>query len=225
MFNIDTILFEALGYKMSLLELLAVFTGLVSVWFAARANILTWLFALVNAVLFFVLFYQVNLYSAMALQVFFFCNALYGWYNWRRDSRGVMKPVTLLLHKHRVLWLAAIMAGMIALGTVMARVHLWLPDLFPEKATFIYTDAMIAVMSIAASVLLAKLKLENWILWILVNMMSIVMYAMKGVMLVSLQYLFFLFMATYGLLEWRKKVENLIRPLPDVKSKEGRLKL
>jgi len=136
-----------------------------------------------------------------------------------------MKPVTLLLHKHRVLWLAAIMAGMIALGTVMARVHLWLPDLFPEKATFIYTDAMIAVMSIAASVLLAKLKLENWILWILVNMMSIVMYAMKGVMLVSLQYLFFLFMATYGLLEWRKKVENLIRPLPDVKSKEGRLKL
>ncbi len=106
----------------------------------------------------------------------------------------------------------------------MARVHLWLPDLFPEKATFIYTDAMIAVMSIAASVLLAKLKLENWILWILVNMMSIVMYAMKGVMLVSLQYLFFLFMATYGLLEWRKKVENLIRPLPDLKSKEGRLK-
>ena len=70
MFNVDTILFEALGYRMSLLELLAVLTGLASVWLAARANILTWLFALVNAVLFFVLFYQVNLYSAMALQVF-----------------------------------------------------------------------------------------------------------------------------------------------------------
>jgi nicotinamide mononucleotide transporter len=208
MFNIDTILFEALGYRMSLLELLAVITGLASVWFAARANILTWFFALVNAVLFFVLFYQVNLYSAMALQVFFFCNALYGWYNWRRDSRGEKKPVTLLRHKQRVVWLAAIMAGMIILGTVMARVHIWLPDLFPEKATFIYTDAMIAVMSIAASVLLAKLRLENWILWILINMMSIVMYAMKGVMLVSLQYMFFLVMATYGLLEWRKKVKK-----------------
>jgi len=209
MFNIDTILFEALGYRMSLLELLAVITGLTSVWFAARANILTWLFALVNAVLFFVLFYQVNLYSAMALQVFFFCNALYGWYNWRRDSRGIMKPVTLLLHKQRVLWLAAIMAGMIALGTVMARVHLWLPDLFPEKATFIYTDAMIAVMSIAASLLLAKLKLENWILWILINMMSIVMYAMKGVMLVSLQYVIFLVIAVYGLVMWKQKVSIL----------------
>ena len=62
MFNIDTILFEALGYRMSLLELLAVLTGLAAVWLAARSNILTWLFALVNAILFFILFYQVNLY-------------------------------------------------------------------------------------------------------------------------------------------------------------------
>jgi nicotinamide mononucleotide transporter len=206
MFNIDTILFEALGYRMSLLELLAVLTGLAAVWLAARANILTWLFALVNAVLFFILFYQVNLYSAMALQVFFFCNALYGWYNWQQSESGDKKPVTMLPHKQRVIWLAVIMLGAMALGTVMSRIHLWLPDLFPERATFIYTDAMIAVMSIAASVLLAKLRLENWILWILVNLMSVAMYAMKGVMLVSLQYVIFLLMASYGFVEWKKKV-------------------
>jgi len=88
----------------------------------------------------------------------------------------------------------------------MSRVHIWLPDLFPERATFVYTDAMIAVMSIVASLLLAKLRLENWILWILVNLMSVVMYAMKGVMLVSLQYVIFLFMASYGLVEWKKRV-------------------
>jgi nicotinamide mononucleotide transporter len=206
MFNLDTILFEALGYRMSLLELLAVLTGLAAVWLAARTNILTWLFALVNAILFFVLFYQVSLYSAMALQVFFFCNALYGWYNWRRREGDDKTPVTLLIHKQRVIWLAVVMLGAIALGTVMSRVHIWLPDLFPERATFVYTDAMIAVMSIVASLLLAKLRLENWILWILVNLMSVVMYAMKGVMLVSLQYVIFLFMASYGLVEWKKRV-------------------
>ena len=65
---------------------------------------------------------------------------------------------------------------------------------------------MIAVMSIVASLLLAKLKLENWILWILVNLMSVAMYAMKGVMLVSIQYVIFLVMATYGFVEWRRKV-------------------
>ncbi len=208
MFDINTILFEALGYRMSLLELLAALTGLTAVWLAARSNILTWLFALINAVLFFILFYQVNLYSAMALQVFFFCNAVYGWYNWRQSDSGDKKPVTVLIHKQRVIWLAVIMLGAIALGTVMSRIHLWLPDLFPERATFVYTDAMVAVMSIAASVLLAKLKLENWILWILVNLSSVAMYAMKGVMLVSLQYVIFLFMASYGFVEWKKKVSS-----------------
>jgi nicotinamide mononucleotide transporter len=208
MFDINTILFEALGYRMSLLELLATLTGLCAVWLAARSNILTWPFALVNAVLFFILFYQVNLYSAMALQVFFFCNALYGWYNWRRSETGDKKPVTLLIHKHRVIWLAVIMLGAFALGTVMTRIHLWLPDLFPERATFVYTDAMIAVMSIVASLLLAKLKLENWILWILINLMSVAMYAMKGVMLVSIQYVIFLIMASYGFVEWKKKVSQ-----------------
>lgn len=194
---------------MSLLELLAVLTGLAAVWLAARSNILTWLFALVNAILFFVLFYQVNLYSAMALQVFFFCNALYGWYNWRRSESDDKTPVTMLIHKQRVIWLAVVLLGAIALGTVMSRIHIWLPDFFPERATFVYTDAMIAVMSIVASLLLAKLKLENWILWILINLMSVVMYAMKGVMFVSLQYVIFLFMASYGLIEWRKNVRNL----------------
>lgn len=206
MFNIDTILFEALGYRMSLLELLATLTGLAAVWLAARSNILTWLFALVNAVLFFILFYQVNLYSAMALQVFFFCNALYGWYNWQQSENGDKKPVTMLIHKQRVIWLAVIILGAFALGTVMTRIHIWLPDLFPERASFVYTDAMIAVMSIVASLLLAKLKLENWILWILVNLMSVAMYTMKGVMLVSIQYVIFLVMATYGFVEWKRKV-------------------
>jgi len=206
MFDINNIIFEAWGYRMSLLELLATLTGLAAVWFAARSNILTWLFALVNAVLFFILFYQVNLYSAMALQVFFFCNALYGWYNWRRSRNGDQTPVTMLRHKQRVIWVAVIILGTIALGTIMSRIHLWLPDLFPDRATFIYTDAMIAVMSIVASLLLAKLRLENWILWILVNLMSVAMYAMKGVMLVSLQYVIFLFMASYGLVEWKRRV-------------------
>jgi len=209
MFDINTIIFEALGYRMSLLELLATLTGLAAVWLAARSNILTWLFALINAVLFFILFYQVNLYSAMALQIFFFCNAMYGWYNWRRHEGGEKKHVTMLSHKQRVLWLVVIMLGSMSLGTVMSRIHLWLPDLFPERATFVYTDAMIAVMSIVASLLLAKLKLENWILWILVNLMSVAMYAMKGVMLVSVQYVIFLFMATYGLIEWRRKVSGI----------------
>ena len=206
MFNIDTILFELLGYRMSLLELLAVLTGLAAVWYAARANIITWVFAIVNAALFFLLYYQVNLYSAMILQFFFFFNAIYGWFNWKRQATNGDEPVTLLTHKGRVLWVVAVIGVAFAMGMVMSRIHLWLPDLFPVRATFVYTDAMIAVMSISASLLCARLKLENWILWILVNIMSIAMYAMRGIMLVSVQYIIFLAMAIYGFIQWKRKV-------------------
>ncbi|MDZ7635399.1 MAG: nicotinamide riboside transporter PnuC [Bacteroidales bacterium] len=210
MFNIDTTLFELLGYRMSLLEMLAVLTGLAAVWFAARANIITWIFALINAVLF---FHPLRTYqgetsdSAMVLQLFFFCNAVYGWFNWRRQSSNGDEPVTLLNHKGRVLWVVGVIGGAFAMGMVMSRIHLWLPDLFHVRATFVYTDAMIAVMSIAASLLCARLKLENWILWILVNIMSIAMYSMRGIMLGSVQYIiFFLAMAIYGFIQWQRKI-------------------
>jgi nicotinamide mononucleotide transporter len=65
---------------------------------------------------------------------------------------------------------------------------------------------MIAVMSIVASLLCARLKLENWILWILVNIMSIAMYSMRGIMLVSVQYVIFLAMAVYGFIQWKRKI-------------------
>ena len=65
---------------------------------------------------------------------------------------------------------------------------------------------MIAVMSIVASLLCARLKLENWILWILVNIMSIAMYAMRGIMLVSVQYIIFLAIAIYGFIQWKRKL-------------------
>ncbi len=206
MLSIDTVLFELFGYRMSLLELLAVLTGLSATWYAARANIITWIFAVINAVLFFMLYYQVNLYSAMSLQFFFFGNAIYGWFNWKRQGSSGDEVVTLLSHKGRVIWVAALIIAALGLGTVMGRIHIWLPDLFPERATFVYTDAMIAVMSIGASLLCARLKLENWILWILVNIMSIALYSIKGIMLVSVQYVIFLMMAIYGFTHWQKKI-------------------
>lgn len=206
MFSVNHIILEILGYRMSLLELLAVLTGLAATWYAARANIITWIFAVINAVLFFMLYYQVNLYSAMTLQLFFFGNAFYGWFNWKRQGGNGNEPVTLLTHKARVFWAAAIILLSLAMGTVMGRIHLWLPELFPVRATFVYTDAMIAIMSISASLLCARLKLENWVLWIILNVMSIAMYAMRGIMLVSVQYVIFLAMAIYGFIQWKRKV-------------------
>jgi len=76
--SIENICCTLLGYSLSYVELVGTVTGLVSVWLAARANILTWPVGIINVLAFFILFYQVRLYSDMALQVYFLATTIYG---------------------------------------------------------------------------------------------------------------------------------------------------
>src|SRR3990170_8628991 len=87
-FDIQNILFEFLGYKMSYLEFFGTIAGAVAVWLSARANIWSWPIGIINVVLFFFLFYQVQLYPDMFLQVFFFVTNLLGWWRWAHPKTG-----------------------------------------------------------------------------------------------------------------------------------------
>ena len=84
--SLNQTLVEVLGYPLSFLELFGTLTGLVTVWLAARAHILTWPTGLINNLAFFLIFYQVQLYSDMLLQIYFFVISLYGWWYWQRSQ-------------------------------------------------------------------------------------------------------------------------------------------
>ncbi len=81
-FDIDSIFFEMWGYPMSYLEFFGTIAGAVAVWLAARANIWSWPIGLINVTLFFFLFFQVQLYPDMFLQIFFFVTNVIGWWRW-----------------------------------------------------------------------------------------------------------------------------------------------
>ncbi|MBK9960819.1 MAG: nicotinamide mononucleotide transporter [Saprospiraceae bacterium] len=79
-FNVGHTMFSLLGYPVSYMEFVGTVFGIAGVWLAAKANILTWPVGLVNIILFFLIFYQVQLYSDMFLQIYFFMISLYGWF-------------------------------------------------------------------------------------------------------------------------------------------------
>ena len=85
-FDIDTIFFTLWGYSMSYLEFFGVVSGTFATWLAARSNVWTWPVAVVSVGLFFFLFYQVQLYPDMFLQVFFFITYLQGWWRWTHPA-------------------------------------------------------------------------------------------------------------------------------------------
>lgn len=202
-FDISNILGEVYGYPISYIELSATVSGLVSVYYASRASILTWPTGTFNAVFLFVLFYQVQLYADMFLQVYFFIVTLYGWYYWNKKKDD--KDITTLQAKGRFVTGAVVVCTTLIAGYLFSHIHEFLPQYFKIQAAYPYADSFIMVASITATTLLAQKKIENWYLWLMVNIASIAVYFAKGVYFLSLEYVVFLVLASYGLYNWHKK--------------------
>ena len=90
------------------------------------------------------------------------------------------------------------------LGFAMSNVHDLLPSVFPIPAAFPYLDAFTTVMSFTAQLLMAHRKLENWYLWIAVDVIGIGLYFARGVRAIAILYALFLVLAVRGLLNWRR---------------------
>lgn len=206
-FDIDHIFFEFLGYSMSYLEFFGTIAGGVAVWLSARANIWSWPLGIINVTLFFFLFYQVQLYPDMFLQVFFFVTNLLGWWRWANPAREEedRKQELRVSYTHRqqliILFLVALV-GTLLLGTMASRLHNWLPRLFSQPSAFPYLDSFVTVMSILATYLMVQKKVECWMVWIAVDAVACGMYFVKGIKFVGIEYLLFCFIAAFGLWNW-----------------------
>jgi len=181
LFDINTILIEILGYKISVIELIGTLFGLSSVWLAMRANIHTWSTGVFNGIVFFALYYQVQLYSDMFLQVFFLISSLYGWWKWTKIRPTKQdRKITYMGWKTRYLTLFGILFFTFAWGYLMSQIHILLPSLFPKAAAFPFADAFTTVLSIFATLLMAYKKIESWVLWITVDVVSVYLYFLSN---------------------------------------------
>lgn len=200
--DINCPFFTVLGYPMSYVEFIGTTTGLVSVWLAARASIFTWHTGLLNAGAFFLIFYQVQLYSDMLLQVYFFGICLYGLWKWDKRATDNSRTIHWMTTNARI-WLSALIIICIGiLGWTGSHLHVWLPELFSKPASYPYADAFTTVLSIAAIGQMTHKKIESWVMWILVDVVSIGLYILKDIHFIALEYVVLLGIANAGLIQW-----------------------
>jgi len=191
---------------MNWLEWVAAGLGLINVALVVRRSVWNYPFGLAMVSLYFVVFAEARLYSDALLQVFFFVVQLYGWHNWVRAKAETGEvPVGLMTARERVRWGMATLVASLAWGLAMAR--------FTDAAAPI-ADAGVAGFSIAAQLLMARRRLENWVVWIGVDIVAIGLYASRGLTLTAGLYFLFLLLATAGFFEWRRA----LRAQPDVRS-------
>lgn len=180
---------------MSPIEIVAFVLGVINVVLLVRRSIWNYPFALAMVALYARVFFVEKLYSDALLQLFFFVVNLYGWWQWRRSqaSEGAIR-VEIMGTATRLGWVAGCIAGIGCWG--------WLMHRFTD-ASYPWWDAAVAIVSVAAQIMLARRWLENWVLWISVDFVSIGLYAAKGLWLTMVLYAVFLVLATWGLIDWR----------------------
>lgn len=206
--DVNTIFFTIWGYPMSYIEFFGTLLNIACVYLVARRNILTWPIGIIATLMFGALFYQIQLYSDVIEQIYFLATGLWGWYLWvrykqQKENRTI--AVRYAANKTRLITVAAIIIGTIVLGYFMSNIHIYWPTLFPQAAAFPYLDALTTVMSFAAQILLVIRIVESWVLWVIVDVIAIWLYAQKEVLFVTVLYIILLIIATRGLFAWRKE--------------------
>lgn len=195
---------------MSPLELSGSALNLAAVWLTTRRSVLAWPVGLAGVALFAVLFHRIRLYADALEQIYYFATGIWGWIAWSSGRRGLAEgealPVSRLTPRARGGVLLIVAAGTALLGALTARLHLLWPGAFPEPASYPYLDAGTTAASFVAQWLTVRRFVENWHLWIGVNLVGVVLYGVKGVPWVAGTYFLFLLMAFKGLRDWRSSL-------------------
>ncbi|MBA1202679.1 nicotinamide mononucleotide transporter [Pseudomonas capeferrum] len=181
---------------MSGLELFAATLGVIAVWLTVKQNSWCWPIGLVMVVLYSWIFYEVQLYSDMLLQLVYAVLQLYGWWQWTRpdrldDARHVTRLATLPMLTGLTMGLAV----SLALGAAMAT---WTDAAQP------WLDAALTGFSLVAQLWMAQKRLQCWPLWVVLDVIFVALFVYKSLYLTAALYALFTLIAVRGWLEWRR---------------------
>jgi nicotinamide mononucleotide transporter len=204
LFDVKETFFTVFENRVSYVEFIGTVLGLISVFLAARANIFTWPTGILNAIFFLIIFYQIHLYSDMFLQCYFCGMGVYGWFSWKYKAQNRQSAIRTLSNGSRLRLGIFIAAVTLIVGTLISNIHLLLPQIFDHPASYPYVDTFIAILSILATILLARRIFETWVLWIIVDLTSIGLYSVKGVKLIAIEFCIFLCLALLGIYSWSR---------------------
>jgi nicotinamide mononucleotide transporter len=180
---------------MTLLSLIAFVFGVFGVWLTIKQNILCWPVSIIAVLASIVEFYEQRLFGDMALQIFYFFAALYGWIFWNRQKNRAF-VVTKMLGKNWSL--------LILITFAQSFLYYFLLSYFKgDQPVF---DAILTASSLTATYMMTRKWLENWAAWVLIDFAYVFLYNIKEMWLFVVLYLVFGLIALYGWIKWRKTV-------------------
>lgn len=185
----------------SILEAIAVIFGILSVWFAKKENILVYPTGIISVVIYIYICFFAKLYADMGINFVYFVMSIYGWYMWsRKDVEKFVLPISWCKTRDHVIS-GIMLVGFFLTLSYFLSVH--------TDSNVPIIDSLTTSIFIVGMWLMARKKIENWIYWIIGDIISIPLYFYKDLALTSIQFTVFLVLAILGYLEWRKKLRHI----------------
>jgi nicotinamide mononucleotide transporter len=185
------------------IEAIAVISGIVSVWYSRKENILVFPTGLLNTIIYIYLSVKGHLLGEASVNLYYTIMSLYGWYLWTRkntSNQSFFLQITNSNSKERILqFLFFIGVYAIIYFSLVYLKQSFAPEAIP------WADALASASAYTAMWLMAKKKVESWFWWVVTNIASIPLYFMKGYTFTSVQFIVLLILAIAGWIEWSRK--------------------
>ncbi|WP_411280640.1 nicotinamide riboside transporter PnuC [Gemmatimonas sp.] len=191
-------------------ELFGFITGVLNVWLVTRENIWSWPLGVLNAGFYVVVFARTGLYSDTGLQVVYMVLSFYGWWHWLRGGPNHDAVVVTRTARRTALLMTAIgLVSWITLATITRRM---------PGAALPWLDAALVSISLVAQYMMTRKLLENWLLWIAVDVVYIGLFINRQLPLTAMLYAVFLVLAIIGYLQWHRSAtrSRLANSLPNL---------
>lgn len=195
--------YQGIDTHLVVLEVVGSTFGLLSVWFSKRDNILVFPTGIISTAIFVYILWVYGLLGDMLINGYYFVMSIYGWYLWtRKVDKTHFLPITkMTLKKDYILSIFIFVFTILLVSLVYTIFEKW-------NSWIAYVDALTTGVFFLGMWLMAKKKLENWIFWIIGDIISIPLYLIKGLVFSSFQYLIFTIIAIYGYKAWKKQLNK-----------------
>ncbi len=183
------------------IEIPAVLLGLLSVWYARKEHIWVFPAGIVSVLIYVYICQQYGLYADMGVNAFYFVMSVFGWYNWTHQD-GKLENISI---SRTSTFEKLYLTSFFVLFFIIIRYVL----INYTDSTVPNIDSLTTALFLIAMWLMSLKKIENWTIWIIGDIISIPLYAYKGLVLTSFQYFVFLLIAIFGYIAWRNKLKIL----------------
>jgi nicotinamide mononucleotide transporter len=187
------------------LEYMAVFSGIISVWFSRTENILVYPTGLINTIFYVYLSIKGSLLGEASVNLYYTIMSIYGWIVWTRKNQQ-QQPVVHVTYSDKRWWMYQLLFAASFYITIYLLLTYLKKDFTPGAIP--WADAFASSTAFTGMWLMTRKKVESWYWWIATNIASIPLYFVKHYVFTSVYYLVLLVMAVFGLLEWRKRAKR-----------------